>query len=369
MNWRVKVISAIAGITFVGVIQYEVWFMLHKRINGVEQQLLPLSSNLTNLTTQLQQLSSQTAQLSEQVTQLQGVVWPSQAVSVEEVNAIYEELRATLSVSNQLRVEQEEFLAEQIANAHDYINEINRNVKEQVADVLQVHTNRYQQVYTQTQSTQQSIQTLLETLKQAQSTKHWVAGTVLSFAGPVTLEVQQQLETAGWLICDGREVAIESYPALYQVIREIYGTGSTGNFKLPDFRGVFLRGLDAGKQLDIERILGSYQADSYQAHIHGTEMEEAGDHTHQSSLGLAGKHDHRLEAKGYWFTSKQRNERPAMTNAVDDNQDYRTTQTGEHTHSVEIAAAGKHQHLLHMSESGGAETRPKNYPVTYIIRF
>jgi microcystin-dependent protein len=59
-------------------------------------------------------------------------------------------------------------------------------------------------------------------------------------------------ETAptGWLLCDGSEVLISSYPELFAVIRYIYGDpnilqGQVGaTFKLPDMRGRFPLGLD-----------------------------------------------------------------------------------------------------------------------------
>ena len=42
----------------------------------------------------------------------------------------------------------------------------------------------------------------------------------------------------GWLLCNGAEVAIEDYPALYDVIQDTYGTASdSDHFVLPDFRG------------------------------------------------------------------------------------------------------------------------------------
>ena len=42
-----------------------------------------------------------------------------------------------------------------------------------------------------------------------------------------------------------------------------YGDGST-NFRIPDYRGVFIRGLDSGRGLDNGRVLGSYQMDADQ---------------------------------------------------------------------------------------------------------
>ncbi|MDY6993395.1 MAG: hypothetical protein SVR94_12455, partial [Pseudomonadota bacterium] len=94
-----------------------------------------------------------------------------------------------------------------------------------------------------------------------------------------------------------------------------------------------------------------------------------GSHQHETQMAAAGQHRHLLEAEGFWFTSKQRNERRAMTDVVDDNQEYRTTANGEHQHTLTIMPSGKHQHPLMIHAQGEHESRPKNYPVIYIIKF
>ena len=50
----------------------------------------------------------------------------------------------------------------------------------------------------------------------------------------------------GWLVCDGSQVNQSTYSDLYAVIGDMYGTADTGKFRLPDFRGKFLRGYLAG---------------------------------------------------------------------------------------------------------------------------
>lgn len=62
----------------------------------------------------------------------------------------------------------------------------------------------------------------------------------------------------GWLLCDGAEVAIEDYPALYDVIQDTYGTASdSDHFVLPDFRGRSPLGAGIGTASDATlRTLG-----------------------------------------------------------------------------------------------------------------
>ena len=59
-------------------------------------------------------------------------------------------------------------------------------------------------------------------------------------------------ETApsGFLECAGQTLLISSYPNLWAVLGTRYGGDGVNNFKLPDYRGEFLRGWDHGRALD-----------------------------------------------------------------------------------------------------------------------
>lgn len=88
------------------------------------------------------------------------------------------------------------------------------------------------------------------------------------------------LEAHGWMLCDGRALAVASYPELFAVLGHLYG-GQGEQFHIPDYRGLFLRGTDAGSGMDPDaarRIgptgsgtdggVGSYQCDAMQEHTH-----------------------------------------------------------------------------------------------------
>lgn len=75
---------------------------------------------------------------------------------------------------------------------------------------------------------------------------------------------------SGYLLCNGNTVSRTTYAALFAVIGTTYGAGNgTTTFNLPDLRGVFPRGLDAGRGLDPGRTLGSYQDSDNKWHGHG----------------------------------------------------------------------------------------------------
>lgn len=59
----------------------------------------------------------------------------------------------------------------------------------------------------------------------------------------------QSLEAWGWMLCDGRTLDTHSYPELFAVLGHLYG-GSDDAFRIPDYRGYFWRGTDAGAGVD-----------------------------------------------------------------------------------------------------------------------
>jgi microcystin-dependent protein len=104
------------------------------------------------------------------------------------------------------------------------------------------------------------------------------------------------LARLGWLVCDGRAVAVARYPALFRVIGYIYGKNGAGFFMLPDYRGRTLRGVNAdatgpdalARDPDADQRLpsgaggwtgnqvGSVQDDALQAHEHFYKMAIVG---------------------------------------------------------------------------------------------
>lgn len=99
-------------------------------------------------------------------------------------------------------------------------------------------------------------------------------GTVLAWAG------NAQSLPAGWMLCNGKALSKTVYADLFAVIGTSWG--STGDrFNLPDLRGRFLRGDDAGTGRDPDAKkrapsmpggsasgVGSVQEDSIQNHTH-----------------------------------------------------------------------------------------------------
>jgi len=78
--------------------------------------------------------------------------------------------------------------------------------------------------------------------------------------GSITTFSSNLVVPQGWLVCNGANVPINDYQALYNVIGLQYSNSPpSGFFTLPDLRGEFIRGWDGGRGIDTGRGFGSGQ--------------------------------------------------------------------------------------------------------------
>ena len=158
-------------------------------------------------------------------------------------------------------------------------------------------------------------------------------GAILMFAGSVA--------PTGWLLCDGTEYSKTLYPELSAVLSvgntfphgQTNGSGGVGttHFKVPDCRGVFVRGV--GSQTingtSYTGALGAKQGDQMQGHIHKTSSV--------AQAGLAG-------ANNYG--------------------------TGPYpVNNTELSSAAPASDGSNGTPRTGAETRPANIALNYIIKY
>jgi microcystin-dependent protein len=172
------------------------------------------------------------------------------------------------------------------------------------------------------------------------------AGTIVAFAGKTPPD--------GWLPCDGKPVARGSYSALYAAIGDAWGSGDGATtFNVPDLRGVFLRGVDGGVNRDPDVATRKAMAPG------GNEGDAVGSlegdgfrtHDHSGKTGVV-------------------SEPAGATNGV---RDYTTTQAGNfkgiaYVQNVALGANDFRGHVHVITAQGGAETRPINAAVNYIIK-
>lgn len=73
-------------------------------------------------------------------------------------------------------------------------------------------------------------------------------GTVVAYAGkPAT-------PPPGWLSCQGQELEVRRFPALFAVIGTVYGGDGVNKFRLPDLRGRVVLGVGQGTELSNRQL-------------------------------------------------------------------------------------------------------------------
>ena len=160
-------------------------------------------------------------------------------------------------------------------------------------------------------------------------------GTLQMFAGSAA--------PYGYLLCQGQSVSKVTYAALFAVIGYTYG-GEGDKFNLPDFRGMFPRGFDAGRGVDTGRVLGTSQQSGV-PNISGT------------FPGVGQKYaSHKYEVTGAMYTVNTYNQ---PTNGAKVNND------GQRDDVFGFDASRSSE----VYQDGLTEVRPVNIAVNFIIKY
>jgi hypothetical protein len=221
---------------------------------------------------------------------------------------------------------------------------------------------------------------------------------------------------AGWLLCDGTAYNQADYPELYAALGTLYNTQinpttgaaytapSAGQFRVPDYRAIFLRGAGTPSVGDAVTT-GGWQAQKtaknglsaasvsattsgLKNQMNGSTGTLSGAHGH-SSTGSGGYHGHtyydwswssQAYANWGWRGSGAGED---TDNAPGNNAARTTSSLGHHTHSAFNTDAYTHAHswdfgttatfsasgtVAAQTISGDNETRPSNKGVNYIIK-
>lgn len=223
-----------------------------------------------------------------------------------------------------------------------------------------------------------------------------------SDVGAVVLESSLDLEPAGkrgefymnapppgWFKSNGAAVSRTTYARLFNRIGTFYGAGDgSTTFNLPNDNGLFARGWDELGIYDPSRGFGTVQNPANMSHNHGGSTFGAGGHAHSGATDFAGGHGHTGSALnagthshgvpqnrvsgGGGAASALKSEDTVGVNIP-------TSDAGDHTHALSIAAAPAHQHALTINgvadhshviaAEGAGESRPWNRAVLVCIKY
>ena len=125
-------------------------------------------------------------------------------------------------------------------------------------------------------------------------------GSVLDMPLGTVLPIATESVPEGWMLCDGREISIEEYQGLYDLIGTTYGAGDSAfwaqvffpatTFNIPDLRGRTIIGANdmGGEQSDVLTI---HQASAGQVggeEMHQLTEEEMPSHSHDVPISYGG---------------------------------------------------------------------------------
>ncbi len=125
------------------------------------------------------------------------------------------------------------------------------------------------------------------------------AGTVIAFAGEAC--------PTGYTLANGGELDKSEAPDLYMAIQDLYGTPSvTTKFRLPDYRGQFLRGVAGDTNVDPDKNSRTPSKSGLASNAVGsTQLDGFKSHTHSMSIGGDGVANGGIQRSANDFFLKQ----------------------------------------------------------------
>ncbi|MDR6538861.1 phage tail protein [Variovorax soli] len=153
------------------------------------------------------------------------------------------------------------------------------------------------------------------------------------------------------------------------------GDGST-TFRVPDWRAMFIRGLDESRGLDTGRVLGVWQDQANVLHGHGytdpTHTHAVSDpgHAHGASADVQGAHTHSYNASQNTLSLG-----PGAATAALVTGPFGTSADGAHNHNITVGGAFTSVSLfaasvgITISNQGSADGHPRNLAYPHIIKY
>jgi microcystin-dependent protein len=183
-------------------------------------------------------------------------------------------------------------------------------------------------------------------------------GSIICFAGSTA--------PSGWLLCNGNDVNINEYSALFSVIGTTYGSGSFGTFRLPSMGEKFPMGKSESNNL-------GNNGGSTSVTLTTNNLPT---HTHTGTVNSAGEHNHSISDPGHthlWLNGLENDD----SGSGGSNQEY-TRVSGNvsgviqnSTTGITINTNGSHNHSFTTNSTGSGNSFDITNPyivLNYIIR-
>jgi len=172
----------------------------------------------------------------------------------------------------------------------------------------------------------------------------------------------------GWLLCDGRAVFRDAYPALYAVIQGSFGNGDgVTTFNLPDGRGRVSGFVGQGTSLSLRNLGNSVGEEN-----HVLSSGEIPAHSHTGTTSTVAAHTHTYQDAYFSeFGGNKPNGSVYGTSANTDGDNgfyYRAANGSYSTTPQDLAsgAAGGHSHTFTTGNTGGNNSHNNMQPTLFV---
>lgn len=154
----------------------------------------------------------------------------------------------------------------------------------------------------------------------------------------------RESDAMGWLVCDGRLLDREQYPALFEVIGTTFGSTNSTNFRLPDYRGRVFGAAGTGAGLTARAV-----GDAVGTETHVLTVNEMPSHNHGGATASNGAHTHNTNAVGGDIGLAYRDGTTTITTTDNSPNEVNLG----NTQALTIDVQGQHAHTL-SAQGGGA---------------
>lgn len=165
----------------------------------------------------------------------------------------------------------------------------------------------------------------------------------------------------GWLVCNGRALAVSEYPDLYSVIGSDFGSAPAGEFRLPDFTSKALGMFGASSNVIVPYTTRT-RGTTFGTETVTLTVPQLPAHLHTGTTDSAGAHTHGVTDPGHTHSyynnvNDQSTDNAFHTETAADQADILQS-TGSSTTGISINSNGAHTHTFTSNNTG--ENQPVN---------